>query len=149
MTVQAEKKQTKKKTSKLTGSCRRCDGKCCRYFALPIETPEDWDDYDDIRWYLCHEDVTIFVEDGDWYLNVKNKCRYLPEDYCCQNYNLRPKICRGYSTDNCDLTGEDYGYELHFQDDKQMEEYMKIKFGPRVFEKLEPRKKKKKKTSKK
>ena len=56
--------------------CDKCTGLCCRYFALPIETPEDREDYDDIRWYLCHEGVTVFVEDGDWYINVKNKCRH-------------------------------------------------------------------------
>lgn len=147
MTTKTTKRTTpRKKTTKLTGPCGRCDGKCCRYFALPIETPEDWDDFDDIRWYLCHEDVTVFVDDDDWYLNVKNKCSYLSEeDYCCGNYSLRPHLCRTYTTDNCDLTGGgDYGYELHFQDDKQMEEYMKIKFGAKVFDKLEPRKKKKK-----
>lgn len=129
----------------VTNACKKCDGKCCRYFALPIDTPEDWGDFDDIRWYLCHEDITVFVEDGDWYLNVKNKCRYLSEkDYRCQNYDLRPRICRKYDTDSCDQTGDDYGYELHFTNDRQMEEYMRIKFGERVFEKLEPKKKKKK-----
>ncbi|MHC5142263.1 MAG: YkgJ family cysteine cluster protein [Planctomycetota bacterium] len=139
-------KSKKKKISKMTTECQKCHGKCCRYFAQPIETPEDWDDFDDIRWYLCHEHVSVFVEDGDWYLNVENKCRYLSEeDYRCQNYELRPHICRKYDTDGCDLTGDDYGYELHFLDDKSMEEYMKIKFGAKVFEKLEPKKKKSKK----
>jgi Fe-S-cluster containining protein len=144
-------KTTKKKIMKMTAGCEKCNGKCCRYFAQPIETPEDWDDFDDIRWYLCHENVSVFVEDGDWYLNVENKCRYLSEeDSRCQNYELRPHICRKYDTDGCDLTGDDYGYELHFLDDKQMEEYMKIKFGAKVLEKLEPKKKKsKKKASKK
>ncbi len=138
------KKQTKK--SKMTTACQKCQGKCCRYFALPIEDPEDWDDYDDIRWYLCHENVTVFVEDGEWYLNVKNKCRYLSEkDFRCGNYELRPHICRKYDTEACDLTGDGYDYELHFEDDKQMEAYMKIKFGPKVFDKLNPKSKAKKK----
>jgi Fe-S-cluster containining protein len=141
----ARKSPVAKKTKKVTHACKKCSGRCCRYFALPIETPEDWDDFDDIRWYLCHRDVTVFVEEGDWYLNVKNTCRYLSEkDFRCQNYDLRPHICRKYDTGNCDLTGDEYGYELHFLDDKQMEEYMRIKFGPNVFEKLEPKKKKKK-----
>ena len=48
--------------------CDKCTGLCCKYFALPIETPEDKEDYDDIRWYLCHKNVTVFVEDGDWYI---------------------------------------------------------------------------------
>jgi Fe-S-cluster containining protein len=125
---------------------------CCRYIALPIETPEDWGDYDDIRWYLSHENITVFVEDGDWYLNVNNKCKYLSEkDYKCQNYDMRPKICRGYTTETCDLTSDstdDYDYEMHFTSDTQMEEYIKIKFGPKIFDKLE-KKKKVKKTKKK
>lgn len=109
--------------------CERCNGLCCRYFALPIETPQDRDDYDDIRWYLCHENVTVFVEDGDWYVNVKNKCRNLSsQDNRCSIYGRRPKICRGYSFDECDFVEGDYEYELHFTNDKQMEEYIKVKF---------------------
>lgn len=128
-----------------TINCNKCSGLCCRYFALPIETPEDWDDFDDIRWYLCHENVTVFVEDDDWYINVKNKCRNLNDkNYHCDIYKKRPKICRGYKMDDCDLSGDNYDFELHFQDDHQMEEYMKIKFGPKVLDKLEKKKKKKK-----
>ena len=127
--------------------CSKCTGLCCRYFALPLEDPEDWDDYDDIRWYLTHEDVTVFVEDDDWYLNVKNKCRHLSsKDYKCEIYDVRPKICRGYKVEDCDFTGNDYDYELHFTNDKQMEEYMKIKFGEKIFDKLESKKKKKSKS---
>ena len=44
-----------KTKAKVTVACTKCTGLCCRYFALPIDTPEEWDDYDDIRWYLCHE----------------------------------------------------------------------------------------------
>ena len=142
----AKKKGTTKPSK--ADPCAGCTGLCCRYFALPIETPEDWDDYDDIRWYLCHEDITVFVEDGDWYLNVKNKCRYLNGEHRCLNYALRPKICRQYKTDDCDKTSDEYGYELHFLDDKQMEEYMRIKFGRKVFEKLDRKKRPKKKKKK-
>jgi len=131
------------------GLCAKCTGLCCRYFALPIDTPEDWEDYDDIRWFLCHEDITVFVEEGDWYLNVKNKCKYLSEnDYHCEIYNKRPKICRDYEIETCDFTSNEYDYELHFTDDHQMEEYMKTKFGDRVLDKLERKKKRKKKRKK-
>jgi Fe-S-cluster containining protein len=117
----------KKKAKK--NLCERCSGLCCRYFALPIETPEDRDDYDDIRWYLCHEGTSVFVEDGDWYINIQNKCKYLSEKtYKCTNYEKRPKICRKYTTDDCDLVEGEYDYELHFTDDKQMLEYIKVKF---------------------
>ncbi len=109
--------------------CDRCDGQCCRYFALPLDAPEDRDDYDDIRWYLCHRDVTVFVEEGDWYVNVKNVCRHLSrKDHTCKIYHHRPKICRGYSHDECDFVEGDYEYDLHFTTDKQMEEHIKVKF---------------------
>jgi len=123
--------------------CQKCRGLCCRYFALPIETPEDKQDYDDIRWYLCHKDITVFVEDGDWYLNIKNKCRHLSEkDYSCGIYNKRPKICHGYSTKDCDYTQGEYDFDLHFTSDKQMEEYIKIKFDNNAKAKRNLKKKK-------
>ena len=129
--------------------CDKCTGLCCRYFALPIETPEDREDYDDIRWYLCHEDVTVFVEDGDWYININNKCRYLSDkDYKCEHYGKRPKICRDYSTKDCDIIEGEYDYELHFVNDRQMAEYIKIKFGNNKTEKARTRKSAKRKKKK-
>jgi len=130
--------------------CKKCKGLCCRYFALPIETPEDKGDYDDIRWFLCHKDITVFVEDGDWYINIKNKCKYLSEeDYRCKIYNNRPRICRGYRHATCDYVEGEYDYELHFVNDKQMEEYIKIKFGNNSTAKGKLNKKRKKKKNKK
>ena len=125
--------------------CEKCTGMCCRYFALPIETPEDKDDFDDIRWYLCHKDVTVFVEDGEWYINIKNKCKHLSDkDHRCKIYNKRPNICRGYKHDDCDYVEGEYNYELHFTNDKQMDEYIKIKFENNVTEKKKTKNGKKK-----
>ena len=143
MAVKPKKKSYKKNL------CGKCTGLCCRYFALPIDDPEDWDDFDDVRWYLTHENIDVFVEDGDWYINIRNKCKHLSEkNYKCQIYEKRPKICRGYKIDDCDYTGDEYDYEMHFTNDRQMEEYMKIKFGDKVLEKLEPKKRKKAKKKK-
>ncbi len=126
--------------------CDKCTGLCCRYFALPIDTPEDKGDYDDIRWFLCHKGITVFVEKGDWYINIKNKCQHLSEkDYRCKIYKKRPRICRYYSHKTCDLVKGEYDYDLHFTSDKQMEEYIKIKFGNNVTEKQKSKKRKKKK----
>ena len=109
--------------------CEKCAGLCCRYLALPIDTPEDKGDFDDIRWYLTHEGISIFVEDGDWYINIKNKCKYLSEkDHRCKIYDKRPRICRGYRHSTCDVVEGEYDHELHFTSAEQMEEYIKIKF---------------------
>lgn len=129
--------------------CEKCTGMCCRYFALQIDTPEDRDDYEDIRWYLCHEDVSVFVEEGSWYVSIKNKCRHLSDDnYKCTIYSKRPKICRSYDNGGCDFTSGEYDYELHFTDDRQMQEYIKIKFDNNKIKKPERKNRKSKKSKK-
>jgi len=117
--------------------CQKCAGLCCRYIALPIETPESKADYDDIRWYLAHEGISVFVEDEDWFINIANRCKYLNKDNLCDIYEHRPKICRGYKEANCDYHSGDYGYELHFTCTEELDEYLE-KIG-----KLIKRKKKK------
>ena len=88
----------------------------------------------------------MFVEEGDWYLNIKNKCKHLSEkDYQCHIYNDRPKICRGYTISDCDFAEGEYDYELHFTSDRQMEEYINIKFDNNKKEKKQAKRKAKKK----
>lgn len=94
--------------------CDQCAALCCRYFALPIDNPDCEQDYDNIRWYLLHEKVVVFVEDGQWFIGILNRCKALQPDNRCGVYETRPRICRGYSTDNCDYHAGDYGYEHLF-----------------------------------
>ena len=111
--------------------CPKCAGLCCRYVALPIETPKTRADFDDIRWYLAHEGFSIFVDEGDWYVNVAARCKYLTDENMCRIYLNRPRICRTYKDDNCDYHGGDYGYDLHFSSTEELEEYMAKKFPKR------------------
>jgi uncharacterized protein len=94
--------------------CDSCSALCCRYFALPIDNPETRKDFDNIRWYLVHENVVVFVEKKQWYIGIMNRCKHLQADNRCGIYETRPMICRSYSTDNCDYHGGDYGYERLF-----------------------------------
>ena len=82
--------------AKDNGDCKKCRGLCCRYFGLPIDTPETKGDFDDIRWYLLHKGTEVYVSDGDWYLNVKNTCKHLNPDYSCGilAQNIREKSPR-------------------------------------------------------
>ena len=103
--------------------CEHCTGFCCRYIALPIDEPESKKDYDDIRWYLLHEGVAVFIEDGEWFINISTTCRHLQEDFRCGIYETRPRICREYSTENCDYHSGDYGWEAHFTCPEHLTEY--------------------------
>jgi Fe-S-cluster containining protein len=77
------------------------------------------------------------VEDCQWYLNVKNKCRHLSEkDYKYQIYDKRPRICRQYSLEKCDFTVGQYDYDLYFEDDRQMEAYTGVKFPQKAAKKF-------------
>ena len=78
--------------------CDHCAAKCCRYFALPIDKPKEWEDFDYIRWYLLHERAAVFVEEDCWYLLVQNRCKHLRDDHLCDIYDTRPQICRDYTT---------------------------------------------------
>jgi Fe-S-cluster containining protein len=103
--------------------CDQCSGLCCRYFALPIDNPTDKRDYDNIRWYLLHQNVVIFVEDKQWYMGILNRCKALQPDNRCGIYETRPAICRSYSTDNCDYHAGDYGYDRLFTSAEALWEY--------------------------
>ena len=105
--------------------CQKCAGLCCRYLALPVEKPTTRSDYDDIRWYLAHEGISIFVEDGDWYINIATRCKYLNKDNLCDMYEHRPRICRRYKDESCDFHSGDYGYDLHFTSVEELDEYIK------------------------
>jgi hypothetical protein len=43
--------------------------------SIPIDTPEDWKDFDDIRWYLAHRDVSTYKKDGQWHVHLNTLCK--------------------------------------------------------------------------
>ena len=103
--------------------CDHCIAKCCRYFALPIETPTTFNDWEFVRWYLLHDAATVFKEDGDWYLLVHTTCKHLQPDNRCGIYATRPTICREYSTENCEYD-DTWVYEQYLETSEQVWEYM-------------------------
>jgi Fe-S-cluster containining protein len=105
--------------------CDHCTAKCCRYFALPIDTPTERQDFDYIRWYLLHHGATVFVDEGTWYLLVYSTCRHLQADHRCGIYDIRPQICRDYTTDNCEYE-DDWVYDQYFETPEQVEEYIEV-----------------------
>jgi Fe-S-cluster containining protein len=104
--------------------CEHCTAMCCRYIAVPIDEPETPQDFDDLRWYLVHEGISVFVEDGEWFLNVQADCRHLQPDQRCAIYDKRPRICREYDADNCDYHSGDYGWEEHFTCPEHLDDYV-------------------------
>jgi Fe-S-cluster containining protein len=110
--------------------CDSCAGKCCRYFSLPIDEPKTLDDFDSIRWYLAHGQTMIYVDKAQWYLLVMTRCNYLSDDDRCKIYLNRPKICREYTTENCEYDG-DWIFERVFETSEQIWEYAEAVLPPK------------------
>jgi Fe-S-cluster containining protein len=110
--------------------CDHCNGKCCRYFTVPLDPPKTWDDYDAIRWYLAHSGTLVYVEEGTWYIVVMSRCNYLAADNRCRIYYNRPKVCQSYSTDECEYDS-DWSFEKVFETPEQLWEYAEALLPPR------------------
>jgi Fe-S-cluster containining protein len=91
------------KTAQSGVSCHNCPAMCCRYVASEIDAPTSKREYDNIRWYLMHRDVFVFVDhEDDWYLEFETACENLGADNRCQRYEERPRICREHGDTDVD-----------------------------------------------
>lgn len=113
-------------------ACEHCAAACCRYLALPIDKPKSARDYDDLRWYLMHEDVSVFVEEGEWFVQFQTRCRNLGADNRCTIYDSRPEICREYEPGVCDYSGGRYDYDHLFTHPKQIDEHYFERTGKKL-----------------
>lgn len=112
--------------------CEHCTAACCRYLAIPLDEPTTARDYDDMRWYIMHEGVSIFVEEDEWYFQVQTKCKHLGVDNRCMVYETRPEICEEYKADGCDYASGAYGYDLLFTHHQQITDYYEKKTGKKL-----------------
>ena len=102
--------------------CEYCTAKCCRYFALPVENPETFAEWEYIRWFLLHDRATLFWDEDNWYLLVHTTCKHLQPDNRCGIYETRPQICRDYTTEACEYE-DDWVYDKYLETPEQVWEY--------------------------
>lgn len=108
-------------------TCDNCDGKCCKYVAIEIDTPETKEDFENLRWYVAHKNVNVYVdEDEVWHVEFITTCEFLGESNKCKIYEKRPEICREYDHDECTFHNE-YN-ETSFSGLTELDEYIKNKF---------------------
>ncbi|MEK6217225.1 MAG: hypothetical protein N2B03_08420, partial [Boseongicola sp.] len=74
--------------------CDHCTAKCCRYFSLPIDEPDTFEEFEYLRWYVQHDQATIFTEDDSWFVLVHTVCKHLRPDNRCGIYKTRLQIGR-------------------------------------------------------
>lgn len=108
-------------------TCERCMGQCCRYVAVEIDKPKNKRDYDQIRWYLRHQDVHVFIDhDKDWCIEFKAKCAELGHDHRCLKYATRPNVCREHGVNkDCEYyKSQGDPYIICFDTAEQFEKYL-------------------------
>jgi len=108
------------------GKKNPCDGcdLCCRHIAVEIDTPENKKEFDQIRWFLLHEDVWVFVDNDDsWNLQVNNKCEKL-DNKMCSYYEKRPAICRDYSAGSCERNGSGESFKVMWKNVEEFEKWV-------------------------
>ncbi|NLW31039.1 MAG: hypothetical protein GXY77_06230 [Fibrobacter sp.] len=111
----------------VTDNCSDCDAYCCRHVALHIDKPVSKKDYDQIRWYLLHENVWVSIDfENNWILEFRTPCRNIASDHKCIDYENRPKICRDYPSEDqlCERQTDKPFYRYLFKNDKEFEKYL-------------------------
>ena len=110
--------------------CGFCtNSKCCTYISQEIETPRSKQDFDFLLWQVSHRDISLYKDEGSWYLLVENACSHLQPGGRCGIYFDRPQICRDYTNDYCeyDAAAED-GFELYFRNYDELLAYCRKRF---------------------
>jgi len=123
-----KKKRKHSSSTILDERCATCrPAKCCQYFSLEIDRPRSKRDYDDLLWFLAHENVSIYLWKRSWYLMVHNPCTFLDrKTNLCTIYDRRPRICREHSVDECEYDS-DYEFDEHFKSYQDLQRWMRKK----------------------
>jgi len=92
-------------------TCDECRGECCRVLVIEIDTPKTRDDYEDIKWYLYHPGVSVYIDmNNAWNVQFNTKCKYLDENGRCLIYDKRPPVCKKAKVEECQKNKREVKY---------------------------------------
>jgi uncharacterized protein len=117
-------------------TCEQCmpDSTCCRDVTVEIDEPEDMEDWDEIRWMVSHENVSVYKDhEDDWLIEFKTPCSNLDKAGKCKIYDKRMKTCREHSVDSCVKNGEGEPHKIRFETMKQVEHYVEKRVLPQLI----------------
>jgi hypothetical protein len=116
--------------------CSLCHGACCKYVAMEIDVPEEMHDFENIRWYVAHENIAVYVdEENTWNIEFATPCKYLNENNLCsiheqfvKNSELkRPAICKEFDANHCPHHNE-YEEKVRFTEVEHVDDYIRNVF---------------------
>jgi Fe-S-cluster containining protein len=110
---------------------KMCEAACCKYIGVPIDAPDTAREWDDWRWYLAHEGISIYKHSGQWYLNIETRCTKLDKDLKCGIYETRPQTCAEYDPSGCEWQQPDTLWDVSFSTMEDLEAHLQKKKGSR------------------
>ncbi|MFH1972279.1 MAG: YkgJ family cysteine cluster protein [archaeon] len=114
-------------------TCDQCDGECCRDVTVELDEPEDMKDWEDIRWMVAHENVSVYLDnEDDWVVEFRTPCTQLDKNNKCKIYNKRPDMCKNHEEDNCVKNGEGDVHKLKFDTIEEVDEYIEKVAKPKI-----------------
>jgi len=99
-----------------------CRSRCCRYITVVLPAPRRKVDFDELSWFLAHEDTSVYVEARRWHLEVRTRCKYLNHENLCEVYDHRPQVCRDYDVKSCEYP-ERPMHAIHFDSREEFDQW--------------------------
>lgn len=107
-------------------TCDECNGKCCRDVSIELDEPEKFEDFETVKWFLAHKNVTVYIDnEGEWLVEFKTECKFLNKDSTCKIYNDRYSICKDHKPEECMINGSGKHYKKLFRNAEDIDKYIK------------------------
>lgn len=99
---------------------------------VPIDSPTNWDDYDNFRWYMTHGPVALLVKNEQWYLVVFRGAAPVltPETAADDSYQNRLSMS-GRSVIDRQPAAETFECDKYFETPEQIWDYAESILPPR------------------
>ncbi len=106
--------------------CLACT-QCCQYVAIEIDTPESRRDFDNIRWYLYHPGIEVYIDHDDaWNVLFHSRCEHLLPDGKCAVYDNRPLLCREFDERTCEPNTEEPAEKVILRTAGDLDQWMRL-----------------------
>jgi hypothetical protein len=122
-------------------NCKDCNAECCKHIAVPIDEPETVEDFERIKWYLSHDNVTVYKDvENDWLVEFISRCSQLNGHRCMAwGTDRYPRICGEYEMKTCVMNEEGEYWEILFKTPEDVDAYVaKHKITARSGEPVHP-----------
>jgi Fe-S-cluster containining protein len=106
----------------------KCEGcaNCCKDVSVEMDKPEDFEDFETVKWMIAHQNVTVYIDhDDDWLVEFATRCKFLDESNKCKIYKERYKMCSEHDPEECVMNGDEEHYKKIFRTADDVDEYMK------------------------